>query len=149
MSVKKPKDYQLAETAYNEFYEQSPQIFFEQTSHDYQMKWVKVVRSVLKDYRELTPALEHKQVQTKAMKKLEKQLNGKDRRKFIIKDDKQKLADWKEADQNDVKVLQSNASHQKKINTVARMRWRDNQREKLGAERQDLFRPFMDAMKTD
>ena len=37
----------MAEAAYNAFYEQKPQIFFDALSHDYQMRWVTVGREVV------------------------------------------------------------------------------------------------------
>ena len=46
MADKKPKDYLMAEAAYNAFYQQQPQVFFDNLAHDYQMKWVAVAREV-------------------------------------------------------------------------------------------------------
>jgi len=36
----------MAEAAYNAFYQQQPQVFFEHLDHNYQMKWVAVAREV-------------------------------------------------------------------------------------------------------
>jgi hypothetical protein len=46
MTDKKPKDYLMGETAYNAFYLEQPQIFFEDLAHHAQMRWVAVARRV-------------------------------------------------------------------------------------------------------
>jgi hypothetical protein len=43
---KKPKDYLMGEAAYNAFYREQPQIFFEDLAHHAQMRWVAVARRV-------------------------------------------------------------------------------------------------------
>jgi hypothetical protein len=45
----------LAEAAYNEFYDQQPQMFFEDLSHAYQMRWVRAMRVALGDWKRSTP----------------------------------------------------------------------------------------------
>jgi hypothetical protein len=47
MSDKKPKDYLMGEAAYNAFYKQQPQVWFDELSHDYQMRWVNTARAVV------------------------------------------------------------------------------------------------------
>jgi hypothetical protein len=44
---KKPKDYLLAERGYNAFHNQQPQMWFDDLSHDYQMKWVRAAREII------------------------------------------------------------------------------------------------------
>lgn len=46
---KEPKDFYLARRAYEAFYDEQPQIWFDQLSHDYQMRWVRAARAVLDD----------------------------------------------------------------------------------------------------
>lgn len=56
--MKEPKDLHLARRAYEAFYDEQPQIWFDQLGHDYQMRWVRVARAVLedaKDYKKHTP----------------------------------------------------------------------------------------------
>jgi hypothetical protein len=47
MTDKKPKDYLMGEAAYNAFYQQQPQVFFDDLAYDYQMRWVSVGREVV------------------------------------------------------------------------------------------------------
>ena len=42
-----PKYLNLAEKAYNAYYGEQPQVWFDETSHDHQMRWVRSVRAVL------------------------------------------------------------------------------------------------------
>lgn len=49
MAEHEPKDFRLAKRAYEAFWEEQPQVWFEQLSHAYQMRWVNVVREVLKE----------------------------------------------------------------------------------------------------
>lgn len=44
MAARKPKDLQLAEIAYNTFYD-APEVRFDDTTPSYQMRWVRVVRA--------------------------------------------------------------------------------------------------------
>lgn len=44
MAARKPKDLQLAEIAYNTFYDE-PQVPFDDLATSYQMRWVRVVRA--------------------------------------------------------------------------------------------------------
>jgi|SRR5215510_902652 len=53
MSARKPKDLHIAEIAYNAFYEEQPQVFFDDLAHGYQMRWVSVIRSVLGEYKRI------------------------------------------------------------------------------------------------
>lgn len=46
-----PKDYQLAKRAYEAYHNEQPQVWFEDLNHIAQMKWVRVVRAVIGDYR--------------------------------------------------------------------------------------------------
>jgi hypothetical protein len=48
MSSHEPKDLTLARRAYEAFWSEQPQIWFDQLAHDYQMRWVRVAREVLK-----------------------------------------------------------------------------------------------------
>lgn len=50
--MKEPKDFHLARRAYEAFYEEQPQIWFNELSHDYQMRWVRVARAIMEDERE-------------------------------------------------------------------------------------------------
>lgn len=47
MDVRKPKDYQLAEKAYAAYFNDQPQLWFADLSHEYQMRWVRVIRAVM------------------------------------------------------------------------------------------------------
>jgi len=47
MTDKKPKDYLMGEAAYNSFYREQPQIFFDDLAHHTQMRWVEVARRVV------------------------------------------------------------------------------------------------------
>ena len=48
MTRQKPKDYLLAEVGYNAFYSNTPQVFFDDLGHAYQMRWVNAVREITK-----------------------------------------------------------------------------------------------------
>lgn len=47
MSSNEPRDFRLARRAYEAFFDESPQVWFEQLGHEYQMKWVRVARAVI------------------------------------------------------------------------------------------------------
>lgn len=49
MPEHEPKDFRLARRAYEAFWKEQPQIWFEQLSHEYQMRWVNVVREIIKE----------------------------------------------------------------------------------------------------
>ena len=51
---KKPKDFELAEEAYNAFYG-GLQVPFDELRHEYQMKWVRAARAVAGAYKRKTP----------------------------------------------------------------------------------------------
>lgn len=51
MTEREPKDYHLGRRAYEAFYDEQPQVWFENLSHDYQMRWVRVARAVQEDAR--------------------------------------------------------------------------------------------------
>jgi hypothetical protein len=46
-----PKDYQLARRAYEAFHEEQPQVWFEDLSQEYQMRWVRAIRATIGEYR--------------------------------------------------------------------------------------------------
>jgi hypothetical protein len=45
--VKKPKTLHIAEMAYNAYYDERPQVFFDDLNHEAHMRWVRIVRAVL------------------------------------------------------------------------------------------------------
>lgn len=49
MADNEPKDFRLARRAYEAFWGEQPQIWFDQLSHAYQMRWVNVAREVIKE----------------------------------------------------------------------------------------------------
>lgn len=51
-----PRDYRLARRAYEAFWSEQPQIWFDQLSHAYQMRWVETARAVVKDMRQWRPS---------------------------------------------------------------------------------------------
>lgn len=51
MTEREPKDYHLARRAYEAFFDEQPQVWFENLGHDYQMKWVRAARAVQEDLR--------------------------------------------------------------------------------------------------
>jgi hypothetical protein len=76
--MEKPKDYQLAEAAYDIFWE-TPQIPFDALAHEYKMKWVYVARTVVELHEQFrrTPESVQKQKATLLTKKVDAML-GKD-----------------------------------------------------------------------
>ena len=46
-----PKDYLLAERAYNAFWNEQPQIFFDQLASDYQQRWVRAIRGAIEGHK--------------------------------------------------------------------------------------------------
>jgi hypothetical protein len=46
--MRKPKDYLMAERGYNAFWNEQPTVWFDDLSHDYQMKWVRAAREMIK-----------------------------------------------------------------------------------------------------
>ena len=46
---KLPKDLANAKRGYEAFYAEQPNIWFEDLSHDYQMKWVRAARAILEE----------------------------------------------------------------------------------------------------
>jgi len=38
----------MGEAAYNAFYQQQPQVWFDGLSHDYQMRWINAARDILR-----------------------------------------------------------------------------------------------------
>jgi hypothetical protein len=51
--MKKPKDLALAEVAFNAFYDERPPVFFDDLNQNAQMKWVRIIRAVVKDYKSI------------------------------------------------------------------------------------------------
>jgi hypothetical protein len=51
--LKKPKDLALAEVAFNAFYDERPPVFFDDLNQNAQMKWVRIIRAVVKDYKSI------------------------------------------------------------------------------------------------
>ena len=51
--MKEPKDFQLARRAYEAFFDEQPQVWFENLGHDYQMKWVRAIRAVMEELKGL------------------------------------------------------------------------------------------------
>lgn len=51
-----PRDYRLARRAYEAFFDESPQVWFEQLGHEYQMKWVRVARAVVSEGKSWLPS---------------------------------------------------------------------------------------------
>jgi len=54
-----PRDYRLGRRAYEAFYNEQPQIWFEDLSHGHQMRWVNVARAVKEEQKKL-PAVGRK-----------------------------------------------------------------------------------------
>lgn len=48
-----PRDYRLARRAYEAYFDEQPQVWFDQLSHDYQMRWVKAARAVILELSKL------------------------------------------------------------------------------------------------
>jgi len=53
---REPRDFRMARRAYEAFFDESPQVWFDQLGHEYQMKWVRVARAVLVDSKEWRPS---------------------------------------------------------------------------------------------
>jgi hypothetical protein len=51
--VDKPRDLKLAEVAFNAFYDERPPVFFDDLNHNAMMKWVRIVRAVIGDFKKL------------------------------------------------------------------------------------------------
>lgn len=49
MADHEPRDYRLARRAYEAFWDEQPQIWFDQLSHEYQMRWVRTARAVMQE----------------------------------------------------------------------------------------------------
>jgi hypothetical protein len=49
MAEKEPKDLILARRGYEAFWNEQPQIWFDQLSHDYIMRWVRVARAIMEE----------------------------------------------------------------------------------------------------
>lgn len=50
---KEPKDFMLGRRAYEAFYGEQPQIWFEDLGHDLQVRWSKVARAVLEEEKRI------------------------------------------------------------------------------------------------
>ena len=63
MTEREPKDYHLARRAYEAFYDEQPQVWFENLDHEFKMKWVRAARAVLQDariYKKHAPKFPHR-----------------------------------------------------------------------------------------
>lgn len=78
MPAKPPPDYERAAIAYSAFYNDQPQVFFEDLNPMYQMRWVRAIRAVngvngSAQSRAWTPA--RRKAQAKTMRKRMKLIN--------------------------------------------------------------------------
>ena len=133
MATRKPKDLMLAEVAYNTFYEEQPQVFFDDLNHGYQMRWVRAVRSVVSEQRKLRtgpnggsqPVREIKA--PKAPSKKAKKANG------TVHPDV--LQAWDALDEQDQKLVTDKRWSEKskaEVHAIQRIAYRKKQREKRG-----------------
>lgn len=53
MKDQEPRDLRLARRAYEAFHDEQPPVWFEDLSHDYQMKWVRAVRASREELKHL------------------------------------------------------------------------------------------------
>jgi hypothetical protein len=138
MPTKKPKDLALAEVAYNAFYAETPQVFFDDLSPTYQMRWVRAIRSAVADYRKLKPAAggtgngpsERKPPAKPEVRSHKKKANG-------VGVPPERLAEWRQKDAEDLGVFTDRPYKEKsQAELQARHRFskRNKQRERYGLE---------------
>lgn len=138
MSVRKPKDLQMAEVAYNTFYSEAPQVPFDDLATSYQMRWVRVVRAASR-LRTSAPAngggsqpvRTKEAAQAKPSKKAKKAngaYNAGARSPYV-------LAEWKKWDEDDKALLTDKKWKDKtkeEIHAIHRIAYRQKQRKKHG-----------------
>jgi hypothetical protein len=141
--TKKPKDLRLGEIAYETFYER-PQVAFDDLNHDAQMKWVKLCRKVIEEWRNSTPGnvverktfeLEREVPPKRVMHKKAKGRYAKSRKGTNLVPLEEKVKDWDRNDEEDRKILTGKSPQSKvEIAALARMRYRNKQRMLNGLE---------------
>lgn len=153
--MKKPKDLHLGEIAYNTFYGERPQVFFDDLSVEAQMKWVRLCRAIVEEYKKTTPGAVLVRASPKSAANPANEngyptrgraakrgpppgRNDPKKRKFIIKTMEQKVKDWAEADAKDLSLLTNKPwreRSQKETDARNRIKYRETEREKNGLER--------------
>ena len=135
MLTKKPKDLALAEVAYNAFYAETPQVLFDDLAPQYQMRWVRAIRSAMADYRKLKPPPNGggKLVRTKVVAKAK----PSDKATKANGVDPARLELWASQDKEDLSRFTdrtwSNKSREE-VKARQRLAYRNKQRERYGLE---------------
>jgi hypothetical protein len=138
MSAKKPKDLALAEVAYNAFYGETPQVFFDDLAPTYQMRWVRAVRSAVADYRKhKAPPPNGGGSQPVRVKEAAKKPPRAKASRANGSMPAGKLQRWEEADKKDIALFTDKVWGEKskqEIQARQRLAYRNKQRERYGLE---------------